>query len=159
MSADDLSDQWRRDQLMIRIAANGATVTGNPTEADSDTAPQTSSSRVRTPNVTVTANPLEADSGILGAAPCASPGAVIAGPRVCVSPPPRTLAVDIARSNDDGKKIAQRDNDNNNKDATKDDDNDNTNRHEQHCSPHELRPGDKCSTQLNIVDGNGGLLI
>ena len=82
MSADKSFDQWRRDQLMTCIVASDVTVTANPTEADSDIAPQKSSSRARTPNATVTANPLAADSGIEGTAPCASPGAVIAGPRV-----------------------------------------------------------------------------
>ena len=64
MSADKSFDQWRRDQQMTRVAANDVTVTANPTEADSDIAPQTCSSRAQTPDATVTANPLEADSGI-----------------------------------------------------------------------------------------------
>ena len=151
MSADKSFDQWRRDQQMTRIAANDVTVTANPTEADSDIAPQTSSSRARTPNatvtanpleadsgidVTVTANPLEADSGIEGAAPCASPGLDIAGPRV----------------SDNEEKVAQGDNDNNNKDAIKDDTNDKTKQPEPYRSPYELLPGDECSNQLNIVD-------
>ena len=60
---------------------------------------------------------------------------------------------------DNGKKVAQGDNDNNNKDATKDDNNGKTKQHEQYRSPYELRPGDECSTQLNIVDDNCGLMI
>ena len=85
---------------------------------------------------------------------------MIAGPRVCVSPPPKELAVDIARSNDNKKSIAQGNTDNNNNKYAIDDDNNNkTKRHEPYRSPYELRPGDKCRTQLNIVNDDGDLVI
>ena len=101
---------------MALSAASDVTVTANPTEADSDIAPQTSSSRARTPDVTVTAIPMEVDSGIGGEALRASSGPMMAGPRV----------------SGNEEQIARGDNTNDNKEATDNDDYNKTTQREPH---------------------------